>query len=774
MYALTVTPPLNPAIPLNPPRDWFTPPADMAKDAGCVVEPNGRIYGYLCHWGSVLFDGSNDRWTPPRSRTEYAYAHTGDTVCDDGSTIRTANLGGDAGHAKADLDDPERLQKLQAFYDDTSTQLARVRYGEDANGVWFAGAVWPTVSDLDIARLRASARSGHWAAIGDWKDITSGRAGYELVGACLVNVPGLKYARADRAASGVLCLRPLQMASGADHQGAMVALFLEPDVAGQLAVPDGEAPDTLHVTLAYFEDAAADRSDWDELHAAVAAASDAHLPLAGKIAGQGVFHADDGGTVHWASPDVPGLNLLREDVVARAEGMGFAVRQDHGFTPHITLRYDEPGTDEPAPEVPVTDLAFDRLTLAVGGDMTDLAARSFAVTGSGDLPLLDDREAAWDGAAAEQRIQEWASNDGSGDPDTIDWGKYRSLHFYTDPAAGDTVGASKLPFADIFDGTPKAVWGAITAVAGVLSGAHGGADIPQNEQDEIKSRVAGYYGKARKMFKDKTIVAPWDQGGGAGARVEVAAGGTITFEPAATDATAGAIPVSGILMVEGVPTEDGRLLTPQSVSWRATPLPLYAKLENTPGHDDAILIGRLDTIDRSADDPARILYTGTIFPQQGQEYGQRVLDAIDNETLRGISADGISGPEDAYIDGDGLCVFENYVIAGATLTPMPAIGEASVTIGSDGAAAPTSDGGTSMAAPTDTGDMDTPPPGDGGDAGGQDGADGEKDGGALADAVQAVLDGVAAMSDKLDKVLAAVEKGSMAARLTAVRDQLKD
>src|SRR3989304_5313193 len=167
-------------IPLYPPRDWFTPPANMASDAGCVVEDSGRVFGYLCHWGSILMDGSGDRWTPPRSKSSYSPAHTGDTKLADGEILKTANLGGDVGHAPQG--DP---WSAQDFYENTQTQLARVRYGEDAHGVWFAGSLWPTVSELDVARLRASARSGHWAAIGDWRDLRNGKAGYELVGACL-------------------------------------------------------------------------------------------------------------------------------------------------------------------------------------------------------------------------------------------------------------------------------------------------------------------------------------------------------------------------------------------------------------------------------------------------------------------------------------------------------------------------------------------------------------------------------------------------------------
>lgn len=394
---------MNPNIPLAPPAEWFTPPETMPKDAGCIVESSGRVFGYLCHWNSILMDGGSDRWKPPRSRAEYAFAHTGDTVCEDGSTIKTANLGGDAGHAPTGSGD---LAGVQKFYENTQTQLARVRYGEDDNGVWFAGACWPTVTDLDIAKMRASARSGHWCAVGDWRDMQSGRSGYELVGACLVNVPGLKYARADRAASGVITL----------------------------------------VT-----------------------------PLA-----------------------------------KRDNREGFYIDTD-GF-----VRFNSEETRMQATTMPV----------------------EHRIAAQGTIELQAEGEAP-----------------------------------STDPVA-----------------------------------------------------------------------------------------------------------VGGVLVVEGAATEDGRLIEEGATTWRELPIPLYASLANLPGHDSASLVGRIDEVWRSEDDPKTLNWKGVIIPSMADGDGARTVEAIQNEALRGISIDGIVGPDDWYFNQEEQDVMTGIVIAGATLTPMPAIGEASVTL----------------------------------------------------------------------------------------------
>ena len=483
-------------IPLHPPVEWFTPPSDMPKDAGCIVESDGRIYGYLCHWGSVLMDGSTDKWKAPRSKNGYAFAHTGDTLLEDGSLLKTGNLGGDLGHAPMGAGD---LAATQDWYANTQTQLARIRYGEDKHGVWFAGACWPTVTEFDIAKLRASARSGHWAALGDWRDLHSGKAGYELVGACLVNVPGLKYARADKAASGVLSFNPMQ----------------------------------------------------------------------------------------------------------------------------------------------------------------------FGVAGTTDLPLHTDREYVWDGAAAEDRVRKWASGDGSGNQDTIDWAAYRSLHVWYDPNNAEEFGGYDLLFADVFDHEPRAVLSGAVMVAAAIGG------FPEADSADLQARVAGLYARFATEFDDATIIPPWQ----ASASERVASSGTAELA-----AQANAVSVGGVLLVEGAPTEDGRLIESGATEWRDVPLPLYSSLKNLPGHDSANLVGRIDSIWRDEVNPNHIMYSATIFPASDAGAGQDTLDAIANGMLTGISIDGIVGPNDSYVNDDDVSVMSKIIVGGATLTPMPAMQDASVTL----------------------------------------------------------------------------------------------
>jgi len=127
-----------------------------------------------------------------------------------------------------------------------------------------------------------------------------------------------------------------------------------------------------------------------------------------------------------------------------------------------------------------------------------------SASGASDLPLAD-RARAWDAAAADKRVQDYA-----GGSDNMDWAKYAKAFFYVDPEKKELLGGYKLQFADVIDGTLTAIPRGIFAVAGILNGARGGADIPDADAETIKGKVAAYYSRMAKEFDDKTIVAPFE------------------------------------------------------------------------------------------------------------------------------------------------------------------------------------------------------------------------------------------------------------------------
>lgn len=130
----------------------------------------------------------------------------------------------------------------------------------------------------------------------------------------------------------------------ADHSGAMIALYIPADKAKLLAVDDGEPAEDLHVTLAYFADAAADRDDWEVARRVAAEVAREHPSLSGEVSGFGEFRNDDG-PVHWVGLDAPGLVELVVDLREKLAGAGFEINDDHGFQPHITVAYGDTDLD---------------------------------------------------------------------------------------------------------------------------------------------------------------------------------------------------------------------------------------------------------------------------------------------------------------------------------------------------------------------------------------------------------------------------------------------
>jgi len=152
-----------------------------------------------------------------------------------------------------------------------------------------------------------------------------------------------------------------------EDPGVMVGLFLPGEVAKALAVEDGEAPDELHVTMAYLgrQSEIPNLAGIDAVLEKVAAES---APLTGELSGSGRFEASessDGKDVLFKTVDVPGLAELRVRVVEALKSAGYPVNEKHGFTPHVTLRYLDP-TESNTHAPGKHPVGFDEITLAIG------------------------------------------------------------------------------------------------------------------------------------------------------------------------------------------------------------------------------------------------------------------------------------------------------------------------------------------------------------------------------------------------------------------------
>jgi 2'-5' RNA ligase len=189
------------------------------------------------------------------------------------------------------------------------------------------------------------------------------------------------------------------------QSGAMVALYPSPATATMLAQPGGEAPEDLHVTLAFLGDAA-DITDPGRLLQAVAGFAATVPPLAGEVSGAGTFTAGPEPCTY-ASIDLPGLPMVRERLIEALCGAGCEPSTAHGFTPHMTLAYDARQV-----QVPNLPLVFDAITVAIAGQRTSFplsgvtAAAGVTVLAKAASASIDPSEPTLDGKRAVEFIQD--------------------------------------------------------------------------------------------------------------------------------------------------------------------------------------------------------------------------------------------------------------------------------------------------------------------------------------------------------------------------------
>jgi hypothetical protein len=165
-----------------PDNAWFTDP-QLPGPTPLTVADDGRVYGHLATWGTCHTGMSSTCVTPPHSESGYGLFHTGTQVTSTGPVaVGRITLG--TGHADIRLG----MRAAAAHYDNTGAQVATVRAGEDAHGIWLAGALIPGTDTAKIEELRRSPLSGDWRTVGGT---------LELMGALAVNLPGFPVVRSD-------------------------------------------------------------------------------------------------------------------------------------------------------------------------------------------------------------------------------------------------------------------------------------------------------------------------------------------------------------------------------------------------------------------------------------------------------------------------------------------------------------------------------------------------------------------------------------------------
>lgn len=160
---------------------------------------------------------------------------------------------------------------------------------------------------------------------------------------------------------------PQTVAKSAAHQSVWIGMPVPPEYRDALTVEGGESPEDLHCTLVMVTDDAATLHEEERarLGQVVQSWANGQMPVSGEISGPGRFTAGDN-PVAVALVDAPGLETMRQDLVDRLHRNGFPVKNDHGYTPHVTLAYDD--RDDHDPSGPLT---FNTVSLGIGGKYSD-------------------------------------------------------------------------------------------------------------------------------------------------------------------------------------------------------------------------------------------------------------------------------------------------------------------------------------------------------------------------------------------------------------------
>lgn len=167
-----------------------------------------------------------------------------------------------------------------------------------------------------------------------------------------------------------------QVDPNGDHTGLLVAVWLDPALANALALPGGEPADQLHVTLCYCGDAT-EMSDV-QIARAIGAVSEVAMmygPLTGSINGLQRFNGSDstdGLDVFAAQVDVPMLEAMRQYLAVYLDMADCRPSTDHGYTPHMTLAYIDPGADLPMQRLPTYPFTISAISVGIGDRRTEI------------------------------------------------------------------------------------------------------------------------------------------------------------------------------------------------------------------------------------------------------------------------------------------------------------------------------------------------------------------------------------------------------------------
>lgn len=146
--------------PLAPPYEWFFK-EEPDQPVPLTVTSEGQVFGHLALWDQCHRAMQSSCQLAPKSRSNYAYFHTGALTTDDGRKVNVGRITvGEGGHAPT----TSYLGTEGAIehYDKTGTVGAFVRATDGKHGIWLSGAVRSDCPSERVRDMEANPPSGDW------------------------------------------------------------------------------------------------------------------------------------------------------------------------------------------------------------------------------------------------------------------------------------------------------------------------------------------------------------------------------------------------------------------------------------------------------------------------------------------------------------------------------------------------------------------------------------------------------------------------------------
>lgn len=198
----------------------------------------------------------------------------------------------------------------------------------------------------------------------------------------------------------------------------------------------------------------------------------------------------DGAVVVMDPPDVEEFPPHR--LVKAVERRGGSWLLAHEDTPTARAEFSNVGRAFKLRHPHVHDRLF-VASFPVRGDVLWVDKATWTVGAARDLPIGDD--GTWDGAAAKARVFSWASDsDGN-----VVASKAKKAFLAYDSSEPTLRGSYKLPFADVVEGSLRAMPAGLRAAASRLPQ----TDVPQAVKDKARSVLDAYADKLEKLDQDE-------------------------------------------------------------------------------------------------------------------------------------------------------------------------------------------------------------------------------------------------------------------------------